>query len=59
MTDGLIGVDQKILDWLTETMFLGEFERAIRSGVKSVMGWLSWALSQMVPLRAHDFLFNG
>lgn len=42
MTDYLLGVDQKVPDWLIMIIFLGEFEKAIRSGIKSrfrVMGF--------------------
>lgn len=35
VTDDVIGVDQKIPDGLTKSMFLGVFEMAIRSGIKS------------------------
>ena len=35
MTDDLIGVDQKMPAWLIKIMFLGEFEMALRSGIKS------------------------
>lgn len=36
VTDYLIGVDQKIPDWLMKIRFLGEAETASRSGIKSM-----------------------
>lgn len=38
MIDYLMGVDQKVPDWLMKIIFLGEFERAVRSGIKSRFG---------------------
>ena len=48
MTDYLIGVDQKIPDWLMKRVFLGEVEAAIRSGIKSRFGILSLSTSDAI-----------
>lgn len=41
MTDYLIGVDQKIPDWLIKITFLIKVETAVRSSIKSRFGIMS------------------
>ena len=55
-TDYLIGVDQKIPDWLMKRVFLGEVEAAIRSGIKSRFGILGFSTRDAIW--ACGFLFN-
>ena len=55
-TDYLIGVDQKIPDWLMTRVFLGEVEAAIRSGIKSRFGILGFSTSDAIW--ACGFLFT-
>lgn len=43
MTDDFIGAGQKIPDWLIKSTFLGETEIAIRSGMKSRFGVMSFS----------------
>lgn len=45
VTDDLLGVDQKISDWLIKMIFLVKFRAAIRS----------WALAQMMPFGTCGF----
>ena len=48
MTDYLIGADQKILDWLIKTVFLGENATAIRSGIRSRFCIMGFSLSDAI-----------
>lgn len=45
MTDDLISVDQKIPDWLAKSIFLGEAETIIRSGIKFKLGIMGFSTS--------------
>ena len=38
VTDELIGVDQKVPDWLIKMVFWGEPETSVRSSIKSGLG---------------------
>lgn len=56
MTDYLIGVHQKIPDYLTKIMFLVKGKLQVSQVLSP--GLVSWALAQVMPFGACGVLFN-
>ena len=48
VTDYLTGTDQKIPDWLIKVPFLGKVKAAIRSGIKSRLGFMGFSTSDAI-----------
>lgn len=48
VTDYLTGTDQKIPDWLIKIPFLGKVKAAIRSGIKSRLGFMGFSTSDVI-----------